>query len=58
MRVTDENLAKAVGRSRRSIIIYMRELQQQQVCRVQSATNQHDSGRIEICVSQRGCTRA
>lgn len=49
MRVTHENLAKAVGRSRRSIITYMRELERQQVCRVQSATNQHDPGRIEIC---------
>ena len=36
---THGELAKAVGRSRRSIIIYMDELQRQQVC--QSATNQH-----------------
>ena len=51
MRITHGDLAKAVGRSRRSIIIYMEELQRQQVCRVQSATNQHDSGHIEICDS-------
>jgi len=49
MRITHGDLAKAVGRSRRSIVIYMEELQRQQVCRVQSATNQHDSGHIEIC---------
>ena len=49
MRITHGDLAKAVGRSRRSIIIYLEELQRQQVCRVQSATNQHDSGHIEIC---------
>lgn len=49
MRITQGDLAKAVGRSRRSIIIYMDELQQKQVCRVQSAANQHASGRIEIC---------
>jgi hypothetical protein len=49
MRITHGDLAKAVGRSRRSIIIYMEELQRQQVGRVQSATNQHDSGHIEIC---------
>ena len=51
LRITHSDLAKAVGRSRRSIIIYMEELQRQQVCRVQSATNQHDSGHIEICDS-------
>lgn len=48
MKITHGDLAKAVGRSRRSIIIYMEELQQQQVCRVHSAANQHASGRIEI----------
>jgi len=51
MRITHRDLATAVGRSRRSIIIYMDELQRQEVCRVQSATNQHDSGHIEICDS-------
>lgn len=51
MKITHGDLAKAVGRSRRSIIIYMEELQRQQVCRVQTATNQHDSGHIEICDS-------
>jgi len=49
MRITHGDLAKAVGRSRRSIVIYMEELQRQQVCRVQSATNQHDFGHLEIC---------
>lgn len=48
MRITHGDLAKAVGRSHRSIII-MEELQRQQICRVQSATNQHASGHIEIC---------
>jgi hypothetical protein len=51
MRITHGDLAKAVGRSRRSIIIYMEELQRRQVCRVQSAANQHASGHIEICDS-------
>lgn len=49
MKITHGDLAKAVGRSRRSIIIYMEELQRQNVCRVQTATNQHASGQIEIC---------
>ena len=49
MRITHGELAKAVGRSRRSIIIYMEELQRQQVCRAQTATNQRASGQIEIC---------
>ncbi len=51
MRITYGDLAKAAGRSRRSIIIYMEELQRQQVCRVRTAANQHASGRIEICDS-------
>jgi hypothetical protein len=51
IRITHGALAKAVGRSRRSIIIYMEELQRQQVCRVQRAANQHVSGHIEICDS-------
>jgi len=51
MRIAHGDLAKAVGRSRRSIIIYMNELQRLQVCRVQSAANQHASGHIEICDS-------
>lgn len=51
MRITHGDLAKAVGRSRRSIIIYMEELERQQVCRTQSAANQHVSGHIEICDS-------
>jgi hypothetical protein len=49
LKITHGSLAKAVGRSRRSIIIYMGELQRQKVCRIQTATNQHASGQIEIC---------
>jgi len=49
MRITHGDLAKALGRSRRSIIIYMEELQRQRVCRVQAAANQHAPGQIEIC---------
>ena len=49
MRISHGDLAKATGRSRRSIISYMEELQRQRVCRVQSAANQHVSGYIEIC---------
>ena len=49
MRITHGDLAKAVDRSRRSIIIYMEELQRQRVCRVQAAANQHAPGQIEIC---------
>jgi hypothetical protein len=49
MRITHGGLAKTLGRSRRSIIIYMEELQRQRVCRVQAAANQHAPGQIEIC---------
>lgn len=49
MRMTHGDMAQSVGRSRRSIIIYMEELQRQQICRVQNAGNQHGAGHIEIC---------
>jgi hypothetical protein len=53
MRIANGDLAKALGRSRRSIIIYMEELQRQRVCRVQAAANQHAPCQIEICDAYR-----
>jgi len=41
-------LARALGKSRRSISAYLGELDDQQVCRVRPAPHQHQSGEIEI----------
>ena len=50
-------LAKAVGKSRRSVVTYLAELQQRGVCSIQAAVNQHGGGQIEIsdavCPSER-----
>ena len=40
-----------VHRSRRSILTYLEELCQQQVCRLTPAANQRQQGEIEICDS-------
>lgn len=41
-------LAQAIGKSRRSIITYLEELAAQGVCRIHSASNQHQPGVLEI----------
>lgn len=49
--VNHRDLARALHRSRRSILTYLEELRQQQVCRLTPAANQHQEGEIEICDS-------
>jgi hypothetical protein len=43
------DLARALHRSRRSILTYLEELRQQQVCCLTPAANQYQEGEIEIC---------
>jgi hypothetical protein len=43
------DLAKARGKSRRSVVAYLEELRRQGVCKTQPARNQHGQGQIEIC---------
>jgi hypothetical protein len=43
------DLAKALGKSRRSVVVYLEELRHQGVCKTQPARNQHGQGQIEIC---------
>lgn len=43
------DLAKALGKSRRSVVVYLEELRRQGVCKTQPARNQHGQGYIEIC---------
>jgi len=42
-------LAKALCKSRRSVVTYLEELQRHGVCSIQTAVNQHLGGQIEIC---------
>ena len=42
-------LAKALRKSRRSVVTYLEELRRGGVCNVQAAVNQHLGGEIEMC---------
>ena len=42
-------LARTLGKSRRSLQTYLEELQEKQVCRILAARNQHTAGLLEIC---------
>ena len=42
-------LAKALRKSRRSVVTYLEELRRHGVCSIQAAVNQHLGGQIEIC---------
>ena len=41
-------LARKLGKSRRSVGTYLQQLQQKEICRVDSASNQYDSGTLQI----------
>lgn len=43
------DLVKALGKSRRSVVVYLAELRRQGVCKTRAARNQHEQGQIEIC---------
>jgi hypothetical protein len=45
------DLARALHKSERSVATYLEELRRQQVCRIESAPNQHQRGRLEVCDS-------
>jgi hypothetical protein len=51
LRIDHSHLAKALQKSRRSIVTYIEELVRQQVCRSVAAVNQHLGGSIEIADS-------
>jgi hypothetical protein len=42
-------LAKALRKSRRSVVTYLEELRGHGVCSIQAAVNQHLGGQIELC---------
>jgi hypothetical protein len=43
------SLAKALRKSRRSVVTYLEELRGHDVCSIQTAVNQHLGGQIEVC---------
>jgi hypothetical protein len=51
LQVRHADLAKALRKSRRSVVTYLEELRTLNVCAIRSAVNQHAAGEIEICES-------
>jgi hypothetical protein len=49
LRARHADLAKALRKSRRSVVTYLEELHRLNVCAIRSAVNQHAVGEIEIC---------
>jgi hypothetical protein len=49
LRVDQRSLAKALDKSRRSIITHLHELCRLEVCEFRPAMNQHTGGQIEVC---------
>jgi hypothetical protein len=49
MKIAHSDLAVALKKSRRSIVSYIEELRERQVCRIEAARNQHVAGHIEVC---------
>jgi hypothetical protein len=49
LRARHVDLAKALQKSRRSVVTYLEELRTLKVCAIRPAVNQHAAGEIEIC---------
>jgi len=49
LRAGHADLAKALRKSRRSVVTYLEELRTLDVCTIRSGVNQHAIGEIEIC---------
>jgi hypothetical protein len=49
LKVRQAELAKALRKSRRSVVTYLEKLRRLNVCAIRSAVNQHAVGEIEIC---------
>lgn len=43
------DIARALNKSRRSIVTYLEELREHHICSVEAARNQHTAGQIEVC---------
>jgi hypothetical protein len=49
MKLAHGDIAAALKKSRRSIVTYLEELCQHQICSIEAARNQHVAGHIEVC---------
>ena len=49
MKVAQSDIAAALKKSRRSIVTYLAELSEYQICSIEAARNQHVAGQIEVC---------
>jgi hypothetical protein len=49
LEIDQSSVAKALAKSRRSVIVYFEELRQRGVCKVEFAANQHSRGLVQIC---------
>jgi hypothetical protein len=51
MKVAYGDIATTLKKSRRSIVTYLEELREHQICSIEAARNQHTVGHIEVCDS-------
>jgi hypothetical protein len=49
MKLAHGDIATALKKSRRSIVTYLEELREHQICSIEAARNQHAAGQIEVC---------
>lgn len=49
LKIAHGDLATALKKSRRSVVNYLEELREHQICTVEAALNQHVAGHIEVC---------
>jgi hypothetical protein len=49
MKLAHGDMAVALKKSRRSVVTYLEELREQQICSIEVARNQHVAGHIEVC---------
>ena len=49
MKVVHTDIATALKKSRRSVVTYLEELREHQICSIEAARNQHAAGHIEVC---------
>ena len=49
MKIVHADIATALKKSRRSVVTYLEELREHQICSIEGARNQHAAGHIEVC---------
>jgi DNA-binding transcriptional regulator LsrR (DeoR family) len=49
LKIAQGDIATALKKSRRSIVNYLDELREHEICSIEAARNQHVTGDIEVC---------